>query len=74
MLDALERTRAHAVELEHHAEALEQQVQRLNIQIDEAKKERDVAEITETSYFHYLQGRAREMRTRRSATPAPPAG
>lgn len=74
MLDALERSRARAEQLEQQTVDLEQQLQKLHIQIDEAKKARDVAEITETTYFHYLQNRAREMRTRRSTTPTPQTG
>ncbi len=41
---------------------LKQQVQELRIQIDEVKKAREVAEITETEYFQQLQKRARELR------------
>jgi two-component system cell cycle response regulator len=41
---------------------LKQQVQQLAIQLDEAKRERQVAEITETDYFRQLQTRVRELR------------
>lgn len=43
---------------------LKQQVQALRIQIDENKKERQVAEITETDYFQELQAKAQRMRQR----------
>jgi hypothetical protein len=43
---------------------LEQRIQRLEIQIDERKKQEDVAEITETEYFRDLRRRARSLRGR----------
>jgi DNA-binding response OmpR family regulator len=45
---------------------LKQQVQQLCIEIDEAKKARQVAEITETDYFQQLQQRARCLRSKQS--------
>jgi len=44
---------------------LKQQVQELRIQIDEAKKAREVAEITETEYFRDLRAKAQRLRQRR---------
>ena len=41
---------------------LTEELQELRIQIDEAKKERQVAEITGSNYFKDLQARARDMR------------
>ena len=41
---------------------LRQQVQELRVEIDEVKKARQVAEITETDYFQGLQERARRLR------------
>jgi len=41
---------------------LKQQVQELRIQIDEAKRERDVAEITETEYFQQLRAKVSKLR------------
>jgi two-component system, cell cycle response regulator len=43
-------------------QSLKQQVQELRIQIDEAKKAREVAEITESDYFRDLKERARHLR------------
>ena len=43
---------------------LKQEVQQLRIQIDEVKKARQVAEITEAEYFQYLQEHAAKMRER----------
>ncbi len=41
---------------------LKQQVQELRIQIDEAKKKRDVAEITDTDYFRQLRSNVNNLR------------
>jgi DNA-binding response OmpR family regulator len=43
-------------------QSLKQQVQDLRIQIDEAKKAREVAEITESEYFRALRDKARRLR------------
>jgi CHASE3 domain sensor protein len=43
---------------------LRRQIQRLRIEIDQAKKARQVAEITETDYFQDLHRRAKELRKR----------
>ena len=47
---------------------LQQQVRELSIEIDESRKARQVAEITETDYFQDLQRRARELRARGGRT------
>jgi len=47
---------------------LTEELEFLRIQIDEAKKERQVAEITGTDYFRNLQARAREMRSKVKAS------
>lgn len=51
-----------AREVDAREQSLKQQVQELRIQIDEAKKVREVAEITESDYFRDLQERARHLR------------
>src|SRR5437588_10360058 len=43
---------------------LQRQVQQLRIEIDHAKKAREVAEITESDYFKQLLGKADELRNR----------
>ena len=43
---------------------LQRQVQQLRIEIDHAKKAREVAEITESDYFQQLLGKADELRNR----------
>jgi CheY-like chemotaxis protein len=45
-------------------QSLRQQVQELRIEIDEVKKVRQVAEITETEYFRDLRARAQRLRQR----------
>jgi hypothetical protein len=49
---------------------LRSQVQVLTVQIDEAKRGREVAEITESEYFQSLAQRSREIRARRPPKPA----
>jgi two-component system cell cycle response regulator len=51
-----------AAEVYAREQSLRQQVQALRIQIDEAKKAREVAEITESDYFRNLKQRARHLR------------
>jgi DNA-binding response OmpR family regulator len=41
---------------------LKQQVQRLRIELDEARQARQVAEITETDYFRELEAKAQDLR------------
>ena len=43
---------------------LQQQVQQLRIEIDHARKAREVEEITESDYFQQLLGKAEELRNR----------
>jgi CRP/FNR family cyclic AMP-dependent transcriptional regulator len=43
---------------------LQQQVEQLRIQIDEAKTSQEVAAITETDYFQHLQSMAKKLRSR----------
>jgi DNA repair ATPase RecN len=45
-------------------ERLKQQVQKLQITIDDVKKDRQVAEITETEYFKSLRDKADRLRER----------
>jgi DNA-binding response OmpR family regulator len=51
-----------AREVRMREERLQQQIQDLRIQVDEVKRARDVAEITETDYFRTLQDKARRLR------------
>ncbi len=51
-------------------QSLRQQVQQLQIEIDEVKKARQVAEITETEYFRDLCAKAQHLRQRSGKEPA----
>ena len=55
-LDALHASEA-------REEALRQKVRALKIEIDQAKREKQVAEITETDYFQELRDKARRLRS-----------
>ncbi len=55
-----------ACEVYAREQFLKQQVQELRIQIDEAKKAREVAEITDNDYFRNLKERAEGLRKRQS--------
>jgi hypothetical protein len=45
-------------------EVLRDQVQRLRIEIDTSRRDKEVSEIAETDYFQTLRSRAQEMRAR----------
>lgn len=51
-----------AREVSARQERLKQQVQELRVEIDQARKARQVAEITETEFFQTLRQRARTLR------------
>ncbi|HEY3039885.1 MAG TPA: hypothetical protein VGJ66_14180, partial [Pyrinomonadaceae bacterium] len=51
-----------AHEVAAREEQLKQQIQVLRIEIDEVKKARQVAEITETDYFQELREKAKALR------------
>jgi CheY-like chemotaxis protein len=53
-----------AREVRAREERLTQQVQQLRIEIDQTKKAREVAEITESDYFQDLQRKAKDLRNR----------
>jgi hypothetical protein len=53
-----------AREVRVREERLKQQVQELRIQIDEGKKAREVAAITDSDYFRALEEKARRFRAR----------
>jgi GAF domain-containing protein len=64
MIELLGLLAAAALESYLKIKTLTDQIAELKIQIDEVKKERQVAEITETDYFKGLQSKAREMRAK----------
>jgi len=51
-------------EVQARVQRLQQQVQELRIEIDHSRKERQVAEVTETDYFRRLQQEAQMLRAR----------
>ena len=53
-------------EVQLREQRLQQQVKRLRIEIDEAKRAREVHEIVDTDFFQTLQVRAAELRQRRA--------
>jgi transcriptional regulator with GAF, ATPase, and Fis domain len=53
---------ANALTVQKREEQLRQQIQELKIEIDEAKKLKEVAHITESDYFRHLQENAQRMR------------
>ena len=46
-------------------EQLRQEIAKLRIEIDQNRRERQVAEITDTEYFRVLQGKARQLREKK---------
>lgn len=57
-----------AQEVESREKELKQKVQKLNIEVDRAKKERQVEEVTGTKYFQQLQLRAKKLRQRNTSS------
>lgn len=53
-----------AEEVKAREQKLKQQVMELNVEIDEAKKARQVADITQTDYFQELQQKAQKIKGR----------
>jgi hypothetical protein len=59
-----------AREVRAREERLQREIKELSVQIDQDKRRRQVAEITETDYFQDLQKRAAELRGRRGGEDA----
>ena len=53
-----------AREVRAREQRLQREIKQLSVQIDESKRRRQVAEITETDYFRDLQRRAKDLRGR----------
>jgi CheY-like chemotaxis protein len=60
-----------ANEVAAREERLAQQVRRLTVEVDEARKAHEVEEITSSEYFRSLQERAKALRGRRSLNDEP---
>jgi pimeloyl-ACP methyl ester carboxylesterase/DNA-binding response OmpR family regulator len=65
MLQSLGMLAAAALAAYAREQELRQEIADLKIAIDQAKKQREVQEITSSSYFSQLQERARDLRTAR---------
>jgi hypothetical protein len=64
IIEALSVLATVALEAYAREERLKRQIAELRIEIDETRKQRQVAEITETDYFQKLQEKARGLRRR----------
>jgi hypothetical protein len=64
VVESLSTIAAAALEVYLREEGLRRQIRELHIQIDHAKRERQVAEIADSDYFQSLQQKARELRGR----------
>jgi pimeloyl-ACP methyl ester carboxylesterase len=62
MIESLSALAAIALEAYAHEQRLYKQIEDLRIEIDEIKKQREVAAITGSNYFRQLQAQARELR------------
>ena len=58
-----------AREVRAREQRMRRQIKELSVKIDEGKRRREVAEITETDYFRDLQQRAGELRGRKEDDP-----
>ena len=67
VVEALAALAGVALEAYLREQGLKEEIEQLRIQIDESRKAREVAEITDTEYFQQLQERARARRARRGA-------
>jgi len=64
IVESLSTLAAAALEVYIREEKLRRQIRELHVRIDQDKRERQVAEITESDYFQDLQRRARDLRRR----------
>ncbi len=64
VVESLSALAAAALEVYAREDRLRQEIRVLHIQIDEAKRARQVAEIADTDYFQTLQQKARQLRER----------
>ena len=64
MMESFSSLAVAALEAYIREQSLKEQIQQLRIEIDQAKKEKQVAEITDTEYFQELREHAAQMRKR----------
>ena len=74
MMDSFSLLAAGALDAYLREQGLQEQIQRLRIEIDEVKRQQQVKEIVGSDFFQNLQAKARAVRGRntRSEQPAPP--
>ncbi|GAK55075.1 two-component sensor histidine kinase [Candidatus Vecturithrix granuli] len=65
MMESFSSLAVAALEAYIREQSLKQEIKQLRIEIDEAKREKQVKEITETETFQSLQAKAAELRRRR---------
>ena len=67
MMESLSALAGVALEAYLREQTLRREIQQLRIEIDEAKRQKQVSEIVDTDFFQNVQTRARAMRQRRQA-------
>lgn len=67
MMESLSALAGVALESYLREQVLRREIQQLRIEIDEAKRQKQVSEIVDTDFFQNVQARARAMRQRRQA-------
>jgi len=68
MMESFSSLAVAALEAYIREQALRQQIQQLRIEIDEAKRQKQVSEIVDTDFFQELRSKARAMRERKSSS------
>lgn len=71
MMESYSSLAVAALEAYIREQSLKQQIQQLRIEIDEAKRQKQVSEIVDTDFFQDLQAKARQIRSRRSGSGEP---
>lgn len=70
MMESYSSLAVAALEAYIREQSLKQEIQQLRIEIDEAKRQKQVSEIVDTDFFQDLQAKARTIRSRRHTKPA----
>jgi CRP-like cAMP-binding protein len=68
MMESFSSLAVVALEAYIREQGLKQQIQQLRIEVDEVKRQKQVSEIVDTDFFHDLQVKAHNVRSRRSRT------
>jgi hypothetical protein len=66
MMESFSSLAVAALEAYGREQTLREEIQQLRIEIDVAKREKQVSEIVSSDFFADLQAKAREMRRRKS--------